>query len=158
MELRAQHVQLKRLCLLRPANEVRLPSNISSINYVFDIHQCSKFSQLDISFYVALISKQITDPRICSWFGYLVCQLSRVMLFEWGLANRKWICIVGMSTESCHVIWMGPRQPEVSCEQCMKLACEGFYGDGKTNLRTCVIMQINLFVKTVPSARYTYGY
>ena len=42
-----------------------------------------------ICFHVQLISKQTTQPYICAGFGYFACQLSRAMLFKWGLANRK---------------------------------------------------------------------
>ena len=33
--------------------------------------------------------KTNNHPYICSGLGYLAWQLSRVMLFKWGLANRK---------------------------------------------------------------------
>ena len=36
-----------------------------------------------------LNSKQLTHPYICNGLGYLAWQLSRAMLFQWGLANRK---------------------------------------------------------------------
>ena len=50
-----------------------------------------------------LISKQITHPYICSGLGYLAWQLSRAMLFQWGLANRK--CPVRILSATTSSVW-----------------------------------------------------
>ena len=50
-----------------------------------------------------LISKQITHPYICSRLGYLAWQLSRAMLFQWGLANRK--CPVRLLSATTSSVW-----------------------------------------------------
>ena len=50
-----------------------------------------------------LISKQITHPYICSGLGYLAWQLSRAMLFQWGLANRK--CPVRQLSATTSSVW-----------------------------------------------------
>ena len=53
--------------------------------------------------YMQLISKQITHPYICSRLGYLAWQLSRAMLFQWGLANRK--CPVRLLSATTSSVW-----------------------------------------------------
>ena len=50
-----------------------------------------------------LISKQITHPYICSGLGYLAWQLSRAMLFQWGLVNQK--CPVRQLSATTSSVW-----------------------------------------------------
>ena len=60
-----------------------------------------------------LISKQITHPYICNGLGYLVWQLSRAMLFQWGLANQK-SAVMPLSAATSNV-WrtLCPSQPDM---------------------------------------------
>ena len=81
-------------------NQAIILINFSAINYIYDQHRYPKFTLLDVSFRVALISKQITDPYIGSGFHV----------------------IYGMSTEPRHVISMRHRQSQVSCETCIRSA------------------------------------
>ena len=84
-----EHVQFEWLHLLYPANRSGIPSKFLSINEIFGHHRYANITLWDICFHVQLISKQITQPYICSGLGNLALQLSRAMLFQWGLANWK---------------------------------------------------------------------
>ena len=60
-------------------------------------HRSTKFLSTSISKHnsmghllpCAIDFKTNRPPYICGGLGYLVCQLSHAMLFQWGLANRK---------------------------------------------------------------------
>ena len=90
---------IKWLCLLHPTNKVRISSNLSSIQHVSNQHQCPNFTQLDIFFPVASISKQITKPFILSRFGYLACQLSVVPCYFDGVPPQ-WLATICQATHS----------------------------------------------------------
>ena len=102
--------------LLFISSQHRYPANIDIQN--FQPTWYPKCIHRDISFHVASVSK-ITDQLIHSGFGYLACQPSLAMLYQWGVANQKSPVrhTSAAPASMCRTLWLSVLQMSCSDQQ-----------------------------------------